>query len=281
MTDIVDFRLRPPVGGFLTNDLMYTVPARTAHIAEVCGMGAPTAVLHSRSLQDTIAEMDAAGVALGVVPGRRGSEQGDVPNEDIVKLVTDHPDRFVGYAGIDLTDPATTAQQAQEALQTPAFRGLMLEPGLATPVLAPDDPRLDPLYEVATSRRAPVAIMFGGNAGPDVGFTSPLAIDNLARRHPRLRIILVHGGWPWVPQVIHVAYRRRNIYLEPDIYLFGMAGWRDYVDAGNTYLKDRLLFASDFPYLPLQASVRRFEEMFDKRVLPRLLGENARELLAA
>jgi hypothetical protein len=46
--------------------------------------------------------------------------------------------------------------------------------------------------------------------------------------------------------------------------------------SGNSHLQDRLLFASDFPYLPLGASVRRFEEMFDDRVLVVLFGGNAR-----
>ena len=85
--------------------------------------------------------------------------------------------------------------------------------------------------------------MAGGNAGPDTTYSSPEHIDRVARDFPNLVIVSAHGNWPWVSQIIHVCYRRPNIYLSPDMYLFGrLPGASDYINAANGFMADRFLF---------------------------------------
>lgn len=280
MTEIIDFRLRPPLRAYRERDVMYTQPDRTAELAKQCGMQ-PTPVLKTKNVDDTLAEMDAAGITVGVVPARRGSKLhgGSVTNEEVASFVGSTGGRFVGCAALDLGSPEESAAEASALAGRPEFRGFMIEPGLADIPTRPDDPSLYPMYDVAQSLGRPLSISFGGNAVPDVAFSDPVSIDHVARDFPRLDIVIAHGAWPWVHQILHVAHRRRNVYLEPGHYVFGFAGWRDYVDAGNTYLSDRLLFASTYPYLPLAAAVRRYETLFEARALPAILGGNARRLL--
>lgn len=281
MTVVVDFRFRPPIEGYRERDVMYRDADRTGELARQCGMK-PTPVLMSRRLDDAIAEMDAAGVAIGVVPARRGVpvHGGDVvTNEEIAQLVRAHPGRFVGVAAVDLTRLPDAAIELEALLRRPEFGAAMIEPGIASTPISPDDRSLYPIYEIVRAQGRPISISFGGNAVPDVGFSHPVAIDRVAKDFPDLRIVVAHGAWPWVHQILHVAHRRRNVYLEPGHYVFGYAGWRDYVDAGNGYLSDRILFASTYPYLPLAAAVERYGTLFDERVVDGILGGNARELL--
>jgi hypothetical protein len=91
--------------------------------------------------------------------------------------------------------------------------------------------------------------MAGGNAGPDLTFSHPVQVDRLADRHPKLQIIAAHGSWPWVTEILGVAFRRTNVWVSPDMYLF-LPGGQMYVEAANGYLQDRFLFGTAYPALP-------------------------------
>ncbi|NIQ95833.1 MAG: amidohydrolase family protein, partial [Desulfuromonadales bacterium] len=67
---------------------------------------------------------------------------------------------------------------------------------------------------------------------------------------PDLKVVLTHGGWPWVSQALHLAIRRPNLYLSPDMYLANMPGMDDYLKAANGFLADRFIFASSYPFCP-------------------------------
>jgi predicted TIM-barrel fold metal-dependent hydrolase len=47
--------------------------------------------------------MDEAGITCGVSMGRQSAEPlGCIPNEEIRDSIAENPDRFVGFAGIDI-----------------------------------------------------------------------------------------------------------------------------------------------------------------------------------
>ena len=139
------------------------------------------------------------------------------------------------------------------------MKGIVLEPGLLAQPMHLDDPRIYPVYAHLEDRGIPVLFMAGGNAGPDITYTAPEHIDRVARDFPQMKIISGHGNWPWVAQIIHICYRRTNIWLSPDMYLFGgMPGAREYVDVMNGFMSERFLFATAYPVLPLGESVEKF-----------------------
>ena len=89
--------------------------------------------------------------------------------------------------------------------------------------------------------------MAGGGNGPDASYSHPMVIDQIAADFPNLTIINTHGGYPWVTEILFVAYRRPNLYICPDMYLFNQPGWQDYVTAANFALQDRFLFGTAIP----------------------------------
>jgi predicted TIM-barrel fold metal-dependent hydrolase len=275
---VIDFRLRPPMSGFL-GMVMYADIERTARMAGGLGMGLADSV-RRRSPEAMIREMDEAGVRYGVVPGRISPVLGTIEADDVASIVAAYPDRLFAYAGIDPVDRRRAVSAIDTAIARGA-KGVVLEPGLSSRPMHLDDPRMYPIYAHCEDRKVPVLFMAGGNAGPDITYTSPEHIDCVARDFPDLRIISGHGNWPWAAQIIHVCYRRPNIWLSPDMYIFGgMPGAQDYINAANGFLSERFLFATAYPLLSFKDAVEAFLRFpLKESVIDRVLYANAAELL--
>ncbi|GAB2894324.1 amidohydrolase family protein [Paralcaligenes ginsengisoli] len=275
---VIDFRLRPPFGGFL-DMVMYADIDRSAAMARKLGLQlAPSAL--AKSMEKLLSEMDEARIEKAVVPGRMSTVLGTVKNEDVADVVGRYPDRFLGFTSID----PTVWKQAIgviESMLKKGMKGVVIEPGLLPNPMHIDDARIYPVYAFCEERKLPVLLMAGGNAGPDCTYTAPEHIDRVARDFPTLRLISGHGNWPWAAQIIHVCYRRPNIYLSPDMYLYnGMPGAREYIEAANGFMSDRFLFGTAYPVMPLQGSIDSFLALGVKEsVIDRVMYANAAELL--
>ena len=254
---IIDFRLRPPLKGFL-GMVMYAEAARRDRITRQHGME-PAPSAQAKSMPMLLQEMDAAGVTLGVVMGRYSGVYGSVSNQDVADIVKAHPGRFIGIGSVDPGDRKNAFKQIDEALAL-GLKGINIEPGAYPTPMYADDRRLYPIYAYCEDRGIPVVVMAGGSAGPDLSYTVPVHIDRVAGDFPALRIAISHGGWPWVHEILHVAFRRLNVYLSPDQYLCNMPGMNDYIAAANGFLSERFLYASSYPFV----SVKQYADWFRK-----------------
>lgn len=256
---IIDFRLRPPLKGYLEM-VMYTGAERRDRLTRQHGME-PAPSAQAKSMPMLLDEMDAAGVTTGVVMGRYSGLYGSVSNQDVADIVKAHPGRFVGVGSLDPSNRRNAIRQIDEALAL-GLKGINLEPGgYAQPMYA-DDRRLYPIYAYCEDRNIPVTMMVGGSAGPDLSYTNPVHIDRVAGDFPGMRIALTHGAWPWVTEILHVAYRRTNVYVSPDQYLCNLPGMNDYLIAANGFLADRFLYGSSYPFI----GVKIYHDWF--RTLP-------------
>jgi predicted TIM-barrel fold metal-dependent hydrolase len=246
---IIDFRVRPPLKGFL-GMVMYSNGERRDRFTRQLGLEpAPSAV--QRSMPLLLEEMQAANVVHGVVTARTSDFFGSVSNADVAAIVQEYPGRFTAIAAIDPADRKAAIAQIDAALAD-GFRGVTIEPGAYPVPMYADDRKLYPIYAHLEDRDVPVVIMTGGNAGPDLSYSSPVQLDRVAGDFPNLRIAVSHGNWPWVSEIIHVAFRRPNVYVSPDMYLYNMPGMNDYIKAANGFLADRFIFATAYPLVPLR-----------------------------
>ena len=271
---IIDFRMRPPARGFL-NIGVYDNVERTAKLTECFSLKqAPSVAQKSPELM--LQEMDAAGVTMGVIPGRNGHFKGTIANDDIIKLLDDFPGRFVGTAGLNASKKEEALDEIERTVVNGPLKGVGMEPGLLPVPMYPNDRRIYPIYEKCEAEGIPLLLMAGGGNGPDAGYSAPMIIDQIAADFPKLTIINTHGGYPWVTEILFVAYRRPNVYICPDMYLFNQPGWQDYVTAANFALQDRFLFGTAYPFIPLEAGVEHFKKLpFKPEVLPKVLYQNA------
>ena len=158
-------------------------------------------------------------------------------------------------------------------------KGYALEPGLLTDPIHADDPLCLPVYEFCIERHLPLILSAGGNVGPDCGHTLPIHVDRVARDFPKLNIVVAHGGWPWITAIHHVAFRRGNVYVSPDMYAL-MPGNEAYITAMNSYLSERFVYASSFPFVPLRGYLESFLRVVANDVVAeRVLFSNAARLI--
>lgn len=276
-TRILDFRLRPPLPGFLET-AMYANPERRDRFTRQLGLQpAPSAI--ARSMEACLADMDAARVIAGVLPARYSGYLGSTSNEAVEAIVRRYPGRFIGLAAVDPTNRRSAIAEIDRAIEA-GFRGVNIEPGAYPVPLYPDDRKLYPIYAHCEDRSIPVVLMAGGNGGPDLSYSDPVHVDRVAADFPELRIVVSHGGWPWVHQILHVAYRRANVHLSPDMYLSNMPGMKDYIDALNGFLEDRFLYGSSYPLCPIKEYADWFLTLpIRPEVLGKALYANAARVL--
>jgi predicted TIM-barrel fold metal-dependent hydrolase len=274
---VIDFRIRPPYKGFL-DTLMYSEPERRDRFTRQLGL-TPSPAATEKSCDLLIKEMDDAGIDMGVVVGRKSGFLGSVSNDDVMGFVKTYPGRFVAVASVDITNRKTAVREIDEAMAA-GFKAINIEPGAQAVPMATDDRGLYPIYAHCEDKSVPIIILAGGNAGPDIESTVPVALDRVLADFPKLKVCAAHGGWPWVHQVLHIAFRRPNLYLSPDMYLVNMPGMDDYLKAADGFLAERFIYASSFPLCPAKGCLDWFNtHPMKPENKERVLSRNALEFL--
>ncbi len=274
---VIDFRLRPPFGGYLNLDMYIDLNA-TLNRPRKVGLE-PAASVQRRSMDLLLQEMEEAGIVMGVAAARVATH-GCVSNDEAAALVKEYPGRFVAFGAIDPSDRRSALKEVDRVIHELAFPGIVMDPGMLAWPMYLDDRRIYPIYQRCAEVGALVMLMAGGNAGPDVSYTFPQAIDHVSHDFPEVTFIAGHSGWPWTTEICGLALRRENLYLVLDSYMVNVPGVQDYVTAANYYLQDRAMFGTSYPYLPLKPTLEIFTSLpFRKEVLPKLLYENAARLL--
>ncbi len=274
---IIDFRIRPPFKDFL-GTVMYAGAERRDRITRSIGFE-PSLAAQQRSVPLLLSEMDSAGVAHGVVVGRNAGALGIVDNAVVKEFCDSHPGRFIPVASVDPSDRKRAVRNIDEAMAA-GFRAINIEPGVLASPMQTDDRRIYPIYAHCEDRNIPMIIMTGGNAGPDLSYTAPDRLDRVLSDFPTLRIVSAHGNWPWVHQILHVAFRRPNLYLSPDYLLANMPGMDDFLKAADGWLADRFIYASAFPFAPVKGYLDWFKALpISPGNLEKILYGNAATLL--
>jgi predicted TIM-barrel fold metal-dependent hydrolase len=273
---IIDFRLRPPLKGFLQTRI-YSAPENRNRYTRSLGFE-PAPSAEKQSIELLLSEMKRAGITRGVVVGRATDKLGTIANSDVAEIVAEHPETFVPVGSAHPADRRQAVRQIEEARRL-GCRLVNLEPGALSPPIHVDDRRLYPIYAYCEDERVPLIVMCGGAAGPDISYTAPQRIDRVLSDFPELVVVASHGGWPWVQEVLHVAFRRPNLYVSPDMYL-GLPGMHDYLLAANGFLADRFLFGTAYPFCPLEPYADWFRSLPIKAAaMDRILYANAARLL--
>lgn len=280
---IFDMRLRPPLKSWLTKIQYQHGGGNPARL----GFPRPPSA-EAKSMAMMLQEMDQAGIRHGAIAGRQSKEPvGAIPNDEIAEVIAQHPDRFVGFAGIDTSQPADASlAEIERCLKIPGFVGAAIEPCASRIPMLADDRRLYPVYEACQKREVPVYVSLSNllchTAGAPYSHNSPIPLYQVAVDFPKLDIIVAHGAWPWSRELLGIAFVCPNIWVSPDLFMVGvnMPGAEDYVKAANSYLPDRTLFGTNYPTRPLVESVKAFSEWtFAPGVKEKVLYKNALRVL--
>jgi len=224
-----------------------------------------------------IEEVADAGLDFAVVIGR--DTPGIRNDNDQIHALVSRDARLVGVGSVDPERLGRRAvAEAERAIHELGLKAINLEPGFGSPPRAFDDPLLWPVYEAMQDWGQPVFLMSGPTT-PDLSFNNPSAIGRVARHFPKLQIVVHHGAWPRVDEILGVAFRYANVTLAPDMYIF-QPGGRLYVEAANGALCDQVVFGSSYPFRAMKQSVEDYERLgFSDDVLEKVFFANAARLL--
>ncbi len=181
-----------------------------------------------------------------------------IPNEAVAEFCAEQGPRFIGFAGVDPLKGMAAVRELEHAVTKLGLRGLNLQ--CFENQVAIDDRRMYPLYAKCCELGIPVNIHCGINFSSHSSmeeFGRPTKIDRVAMDFPELRICASPPGWPWVHELIGVAWRHPNVWIGlvaiRHKYL-GVAhsGYEPLLQYGRTVLKDRMIFGSAWPMMPVE-----------------------------
>ena len=206
-------------------------------------------------------------------------------NDAVHRIVAEHPDRLVGYVTVNPGTSDDMAAVVEREVRERGARGVNLQP-FSYRLLA-NDRRFYPLYQKCQELGVPVTIHTSINFSNDrpIKFGRPLYLCDVACDFPELVIVANHGGWPWVPELVAVAWKHANVFIEigavaPKYIGTPGAGWELLMQHGNSsLLSDRVLFATD-NMIPYARAVEELQALpLKDDVKERWLGGNAARLL--
>ena len=252
---IVDTRFRPGTPdtfrGILSNPLYKSFSETTNFAAR------PTA-----SLDEEVAMLRGLGVTRAVVTGRDIASTEDVmsTNPGMLESVARYPDFFIGLYGVD-PHPLMKSLRALRAEIGNGVRGISVDPAMSR--LSAGDPKYYPFYALCCEENLCAAITTGCSVGmPGVTLEqhAPWHIDRVAADFPDLKIIISHGGYPWITETMGVALRHANVYMDFSACL-RLPQFMQYVEAANGALMNKILFASAHPFTHIRDTLKLYEEM--------------------
>ena len=85
----------------------------------------------------------------------------------------------------------------------------------------------------------------------------PILIDEVARIHPELRIVVTHMGHPWIQDTIVVMRKQPNVYA--DVSAIHPRPWQLYqalLAASEYRAVDKLVFGSDYPFMGVEETMQ-------------------------
>ena len=218
-----------------------------------CAQPVPAARTDAEALGGTLREMEANNI-FGVVSGEPAL---------VDEWVAAAPDRFL--PAIDYRLPGTpgsrhVAPKSLDQLRALHRAGKLVVIGEIMAQyegVAVDDPRMDPLWALAVELDVPVALHMGPgepaepytNGGAYLAaLSNPLRLEPVLKKYPKLRMSLMHAGYPHADELRALMFNYPQVYAEigsivyteprPAFYAF----LREVGDAGYG---DRIRFGSD------------------------------------
>ena len=237
-------------------------------------------------VEDLLPAMNQDGIDISVVMGIGWTDHGLAreANDYIIESVQLHPDRLVGFAGVN---PAWGDAQAASEAERCARSGLRgigeLHPDSQAYDLG-DETTMAPLVEVVRQHSLIVTTHSSepvGHLYPGKGRTSPEVVWRFIRNFPGVTIVCAHwgGGLPFYALMPEVSEDLRNIYFDTATSPF-LYTPRVFSVVAGLVGASRILLGSDFPLLRATRALRQIQESgLSNAEQEAIAATNAAELL--
>lgn len=173
------------------------------------------------------------------------------------RLALKYPDFIIPFGSVHPDDEKPEAI-LRECFEDLGFKGLKFHCHVQK--MAPEDPRMDPIYEMAQAQDRIVLIHCGNGphfkAKPSRGYgydvtqiTGAKHFEKVIKKYPRLRFVVPHLGFEEMDRFVGMLSDYPNLYLDTTMALAGFFPHevkREWLDENS----DRLIFGTDFPNIP-------------------------------
>ena len=272
---IIDFRFRPntpeTISG-IQNSKMFKGLCESIDFSK----------MKPQTLDEVVADLNRFGVETAVITGRdcETTYGAKSNNDSVIEFVSKHPEKFIGFVGLDPHKGMKAIQELKTSVNDLGMRGAAVDPYLAQ--IYANDAKYYPIYSKCCELDIPIVFTTGpATLVPNaiIDHVAPRYIDVVARDFPELKIVISHGGYPWVNEAIIVAERNRNVYIDLSEYEFSPMS-EAYIQAANTMIPDKILYASAHPFVDFKQALQTYESLdFKPEVRSNIMYGNAARLL--
>ena len=168
-----------------------------------------------------------------------------------------NPRRFIRGLSFQLGDKDTPSPAALRAMHGRGDLQVLGEVANQYAGILPGDPRMEPYWALAEELDMPVGIHIGpgpsgviymGATGYRAHMHSALTIEEVLVKHPKLRVYIMHAGYPMIDDMLAVLYAHPQVYVDVGVIVYTQSRPAFYrylqaiVDAG---FANRVMFGSD------------------------------------
>jgi uncharacterized protein len=205
-----------------------------------------TATTEQAHMQSTLAEMKKYNIVKAVVSN---------DYQAVLRWKAASPDHIIASYGFD--DPSSPDLEFLRREHAAGRLMALGEIGAQYGGIAPSDPKMEPYFALAEELDIPVGIHIGlskpGIAYDDspkyrAALSNPLLLEDALIRHPKLRINVMHAGWPMSDQMVGLMWAHPQVYVDTGAIDWALprkefhAYLRRLVEAG---FGKRIMFGSD------------------------------------
>ena len=222
-------------------------------------------------LDEMVAMMEAACIVGGILTINAADPQ------PYAEMARQYPGRFLLSAVIDPLGGMEAVRTIRRLVAEYDVRLIRMVPFLFN--RPPNDKACYPIY--ATCIELGVAVSVNtGIPGPPMPAEPqrPLYLDEVCLFYPELVLIMAHGADPWWGEAIRLLLKYPNLHMMTSAYLPKYLP-PEMIQFMNTRGQDKVMFATDFPFLPFDRAVETARALpFRPGVLQKYLGDNARRV---
>lgn len=230
------------------------------------------------TLDETLAALRAAGVARGLISAWHGPQGPLISNDDVAAFVAASGGMLVGVGSVDIARPMAAVREVRRCIRQLGFKAIRVLPWLWN--LPPNDRRYYPVYAECCELGVPFCTQVG-HTGPlcpsEPGRPIPY-LDEVALDFPELTIVGGHVGYPWTQEMIALATKYPNVYIDTSAYTV-----RRYPAELVSYLRGhgrrKVLFGSNYPMIQPVDCLKDLQSLqLDEEAAALFLSGNARRV---
>lgn len=167
--------------------------------------------------------------------------------DQVYEQVKKYPDRLVGIAGYNPLKINESLREIEKGVKEYGFKGVYAHVhGFGIPL---NDKKMYPCYAKCAELNIPIILQTGHALElqpSEVG--RPIYLDEVALDFRDLSIVGSHTGWPWCEEMIALAWKHPNVYLDISAHLPKYLD-KSIIQFMDTRGRDKVMFGTNgFPF---------------------------------